>query len=72
MLVREWKCTCPTETVTGFIGYLNETGVKDTQSIDGCCVYKIMQRNLSHEVEITFINFWEAFEQMKGYTAIPK
>lgn len=67
MLIREWKCTCPAETVSGFIGYLNETGVKDTQSIDGCSGYKILQRTLDSEVEITLITFWETFEQMKAY-----
>ncbi len=67
MLIREWKCTCPTDTVQEFISYLNETGVKDTQSIDGCHGYKIMQRKLSLEVEITFMTFWETFEQMKVY-----
>ena len=67
MLIREWKCTCPTETVIEFISYLNKTGVKDTQSIDGCCGYKIMRRELSTKIEITFITFWETFEQMKVY-----
>ncbi len=67
MLVREWKCTCPTETVDDFINYLNETGVKDTQSIDGCCGYKIMRRKQTPEIEITFITFWDTFEQMKVY-----
>lgn len=68
MLIREWKCTCPADTVQEFISYLNETGVKDTQSIDGCCGYRIMQRELFSEIEITFITFWETFEQMKVYT----
>ncbi len=67
MFVREWKCICPHETIPEFIGYLNETGVKDTQSIDGCCGYKILRRNLSQDVEITFITFWKTFEQMKIY-----
>ncbi len=67
MLVREWKCTCPTETATEFIGYLNKTGVKDTQSIDGCCGYKIMRREVSPEVEIIFITLWKTLDQMKIY-----
>jgi hypothetical protein len=67
MVVREWKCTCPPDTLDGFIGYLIETGVKDTQTIDGCCGYRIMKRTLPHAVEITLLTFWKTVEQMKAY-----
>lgn len=67
MLIREWKCKCPADTVTDFINYLEETGVKDTQSIDGCCGYKIMRREVPPDIEITFMSFWETFEHMKVY-----
>ncbi len=68
MLVREWKCICPAETEIQFTAYLNKTGVNDTQSIDGCCGYKILRREVDKEIEITLLTFWESFEQMKEYS----
>ncbi|WP_421900810.1 antibiotic biosynthesis monooxygenase [Maridesulfovibrio sp.] len=67
MWIREWKCTCPEDTAEVFLDYLNETGVKDTQSLDGCCGHKIFIRSLGDESEITLHTYWQTKEQMKSY-----
>ncbi len=64
---REWKCTCPRDTAEGFIDYLQETGIKDTQAIDDCVGYQVLRRELDGEVEITFVSFWKDLESMKKY-----
>ncbi|MEO9275947.1 antibiotic biosynthesis monooxygenase [Marinomonas sp. 5E14-1] len=67
MYHREWKCRCPKETADGFVEYLAETGIKDTQSIEGCTGYQVLKREVGDEVEITFVSFWQEFELMKEY-----
>jgi len=67
MYHREWKCLCPKGTVDGFIDYLSETGIQDTQSINGCTGYHVLRRELKDEVEITFVSFWLTLEMMKQY-----
>jgi len=67
MYSREWKCTCPKETEKGFLLYLQETGIKDTQAIDGCVGYQIQRREICEEVEVTFITLWETLSSMEKY-----
>ena len=67
MYIREWKCICPEVSEEGFISYLQETGVKETQVIDGCVGYKILHRTMESEVELTFITYWQSLESMKKY-----
>ena len=67
MYHREWKCVCPKETANGFINYLSETGIKDTQNIDGCTGYHVLKRELKGEIEITFISHWLVLDMMKQY-----
>jgi quinol monooxygenase YgiN len=67
MFHREWKCTCPKAFEQGFITYLGETGVKDTQMIEGCVGYHILRRALGQEVEITFVSLWKSLDHMKAY-----
>jgi len=67
MYVREWKCICPLETREGFIDYLHQTGVKDTQEIDQCQGFQILQRELEQQVEITLLTYWHSFSAMKLY-----
>jgi hypothetical protein len=64
---REWKCRCPRETANGFIEYLSETGIKDTQSIKGCTGYQVLKREVGSEIEITFVSFWLELDMMKEY-----
>ena len=67
MYHREWKCLCPRDTANGFIDYLSVTGIKDTQSINGCTGYNVLRRELNGEIEITFVSFWLELEMMKEY-----
>lgn len=67
MYLREWKCLCPKSTADGFINYLRQTGVKDTQTIDACLDYQILRRSLETEIEITFITFSKSFKSMEEY-----
>jgi len=67
MYHREWKCICPKETANGFINYLSETGIKDTQNIDGCTGYHVLKRELNGEIEITFVSHWQELDIMKRY-----
>ncbi len=68
MYHREWKCICPKDTANGFINYLSETGIKDTQVINDCTGYHVLRRELEGEIEITFVSFWLELEMMKQYT----
>jgi quinol monooxygenase YgiN len=67
MHYREWKCRCPKSTADGFVEYLAETGIKDTQSIEGCTGYQVLRREVGNDIEITFVSFWKKFELMKEY-----
>ena len=68
MYLREWKCLCPKSNLDGFISYLRQTGVKDTQTIGGCLNYQILKRPFENQIEVTFMTYWESFKSMKEYT----
>ena len=67
MYIREWKCVCPEANEEGFMAYLQETGIGDTQSIDGCTGYRVLRRVIEGGIEITFITGWSSLESMKQY-----
>lgn len=67
MWIREWKCICPEDTLKGFLEYLEKTGVKDTQSLNGCCGYTILNREITDGFEVTLLTYWHSKEQMKEY-----
>lgn len=67
MFLREWKCLCPRQHEEGFISYLNETGVKETASTQGCLGYKILRRRLGDDVELSFLTYWKSLRSMKEY-----
>lgn len=69
MIAREWKAKCPKEHEEGFISYLYETGVKDTSVTQGFLGAQIFNRDtdISNEVEITLITYWENVECIKSF-----
>ena len=67
MWIREWKCRCPIDTADDFIHYLDQTGVSDTQSIEGCTGHKVMCRSLNGEMEIMLNTYWQSLDAMKAY-----
>ena len=68
MYIREWKCVCPEKHEQGFIAYLQETGIGDTQSIDACTGYRVLRGAVEHGIEITFMTSWISLEAMKQYS----
>ncbi|MFT6266446.1 MAG: heme-degrading monooxygenase HmoA [Oleiphilaceae bacterium] len=69
MIAREWKAKCPKEHEEGFISYLYETGIKDTSATQGFLGAQIFNRDtdISDEVEITLITYWETLECIKSF-----
>ncbi|MCJ8300150.1 MAG: antibiotic biosynthesis monooxygenase [Pseudomonadales bacterium] len=69
MIAREWKAKCPKEHEEGFISYLYQTGIKDTSATQGFVGAQIFNRDtdISDEVEITLISYWETLECIKSF-----
>ncbi|WP_167482750.1 antibiotic biosynthesis monooxygenase family protein [Enterovibrio baiacu] len=67
MIAREWKATCPKKHEEGSIGYLYETGVKESSETPGFLGAQIFQREVDESVEITLITYWETLECITAF-----
>lgn len=67
MYAREWKCRLPLDKRDGFIGYLCETGVKETSALAGFQGCQILARELDGRAEVTLITYWDDMSSIKAF-----
>lgn len=67
MIAREWKCRVLEVHGAGFIGYIYETGIKDSSATPGCLGAQIFRRSLTAKIELTLITYWGNLESIKAF-----
>ena len=68
MIAREWKARLLIAEKERFLKYLNETGVKETSSINGFKGAQVFVRDLESKTEVTLITYWSNFEAIEDFS----
>lgn len=67
MIAREWKARLPATEKTGFLNYLNETGVKETSSTPGFKGAQVFVRDTENQIEFTLITYWATLKSIEAF-----